>query len=38
MRYLKINTLEKGWYDKDEALLQAAFQLLIKKHSNVVMA
>jgi len=29
MRYLKINTLEKGWYDKDEILLHAAFQLLI---------
>ena len=29
MRYLKINTLEKGWYDKDEVLLHAAFQLLI---------
>jgi len=29
MRYLKIHTLEKGWYDKDELLLHAAFQLLI---------
>jgi len=29
MRYLKINTLEKGWYDKDEVLLHSAFQLLI---------
>jgi len=29
MRYLKINTLEKGWYDKNEVLLHAAFQLLI---------
>jgi hypothetical protein len=29
MRYLKIHTLEKGWYDKDEVLLHAAFQLLI---------
>ena len=28
MRYLKIRTLEKGWYDKDEELLHAAFQLL----------
>ena len=28
MRYLKINTLGKGWYDKDEVLLHAAFQLL----------
>jgi hypothetical protein len=28
MRYLKINTLEKGWGDKDEVLLHAAFQLL----------
>jgi hypothetical protein len=29
MRYLKINTLEKGWYGKDEVLLHAAFQLLM---------
>ena len=29
MRYLKIHTLEKGWCDKDEVLLHAAFQLLI---------
>ena len=29
MRYLKVHTLEKGWYDKDEVLLHAAFQLLI---------
>jgi hypothetical protein len=29
MRSLKIHTLEKGWYDKDEVLLHAAFQLLI---------
>jgi len=29
MRYLKIHTLEKGWYDKDEVLLHAAFQLVI---------
>jgi len=29
MRYLKIHTLEKGWCDKDEILLHAAFQLLI---------
>ena len=29
MRYLKINTLEKGWYDKDQVLLHGAFQLLI---------
>lgn len=28
MRYLKIHTLEKGWCDKDEVLLHAAFQLL----------
>ena len=28
MRYLKIQTLEKGWYDKDQVLLHAAFQLL----------
>ena len=29
MRYLKIHTLEKGWCDKDEILLHAAFQLLV---------
>lgn len=28
MKYLKIKTLEKGWHDKDEMLLHAAFQLL----------
>lgn len=28
MKYLKIKTLEKGWHDKDEVLLHAAFQLL----------
>lgn len=28
MKYLKIKTLEKGWHDKDEILLHAAFQLL----------
>jgi hypothetical protein len=26
---LKINTLKKGWHDKDEILLHAAFQLLV---------
>lgn len=29
MRYLKIHSLERGRYDKDELLLHAAFQLLI---------
>ena len=28
MIYLKIQTLDKGWHDKDEILLHAAFQLL----------
>lgn len=28
MKYLKIKTLEKGWHDKDNVLLHAAFQLL----------
>jgi hypothetical protein len=28
MRYLRIHTLEKRWYDKDEVFLHAAFQLL----------
>jgi len=28
MKRLKITTLSKGWYDKDEILLHAAFQLL----------
>jgi hypothetical protein len=28
MKRLKITTLEKGWHDKDELLLHAAFQLL----------
>src|SRR3989338_10752837 len=26
---LKIDTLKKGWHDKDEILLHAAFQLLV---------
>ncbi|HKZ86717.1 MAG TPA: hypothetical protein VJ793_24060 [Anaerolineae bacterium] len=29
MKYLKIHTLDKGWHDKDEILLHAAFQLLV---------
>jgi len=29
MELLKIQTLEKGWCDKDEVLLHAAFQLLV---------
>jgi len=29
MKYLKIQTLEKGWHDKDEIFLHAAFQLLV---------
>ena len=29
MIVLKINTLKKGWHDKDEILLHAAFQVLI---------
>jgi len=29
MKYLKIHSLEKGWHDKDEILLHAAFQLLV---------
>ena len=28
MKRLKIATLDKGWHDKDEILLHAAFQLL----------
>ncbi len=28
MKYLKISTLDKGWYDKDELLLHAVFQIL----------
>jgi hypothetical protein len=28
MKRLKITTLDKGWRDKDEVLLHAAFQLL----------
>ena len=28
MKRLKITTLDKGWHDKDEVLLHAAFQLL----------
>jgi len=28
MKYLKIETLEKGWHDKDEILLHVAFQIL----------
>ncbi|MBF0548584.1 MAG: hypothetical protein HQM08_29405 [Candidatus Riflebacteria bacterium] len=28
MKLLKIYSLEKGWCDKDEVLLHAAFQLL----------
>ncbi len=29
MKYLKIRTLDKGWHDKDNVLLHAAFQLLV---------
>jgi hypothetical protein len=29
MRYLKIETLDKGWQDRDEILLHAAFQVLV---------
>jgi len=30
MKYLKIHTLDRGkWYDKDEVLLHATFQLLV---------
>jgi hypothetical protein len=29
MKVLKINTLEKGWCDKDEMMLHAVFQLLV---------
>jgi hypothetical protein len=29
MKRLKITTLDTGWYDKDEVLLHAAFQLLV---------
>ncbi|MFT5368682.1 MAG: hypothetical protein ACI8V2_003649 [Candidatus Latescibacterota bacterium] len=29
MRKLKIHTLNKGWCDKDEVLLHAAFQILV---------
>lgn len=28
MKYVKIHSLEKGWHDKDEVLLHAAFQVL----------
>ena len=28
MKRLNIHTLDKGWYDKDDVLLHAAFQLL----------
>jgi len=29
MKTLKIQTLEKGWYDRDEILLHASFQILV---------
>lgn len=29
MKILKIHALERGWHDKDEILLPAAFQLLV---------
>ena len=29
MKPLKIQTLEKGWYDRDEILLHASFQILV---------
>ncbi len=29
MKYLKINTLEKGWQDQDKIMLHAAFQTLV---------
>jgi hypothetical protein len=29
MKILKINTLEKGWSDRDHLLLHASFQILV---------
>lgn len=29
MKILKIHTLEKGWCDRDQIMLHAAFQLLV---------
>ena len=29
MKILKIHTLDKGWHDRDEVLLHAAFQILV---------
>jgi hypothetical protein len=29
MRYLKIETLDKGWCDRDQVFLHAAFQILV---------
>ncbi len=29
MKLLKITTLDKGWYDRDDILLHAAFQVLV---------
>lgn len=29
MKYLKIDTLDKGWHDRDEILLHASFQVLV---------
>jgi hypothetical protein len=29
MKLLKIHTLDKGWHDRDEVLLYAAFQILV---------
>ena len=34
MKTLKIQTLEKGWHDKDEILLHAAFQTLVDYMEN----
>jgi len=29
MKYVRIHTLEKGWHDRDNILLHAAFQILV---------
>lgn len=40
MKYLKINSLDKGWCDKDYLLLYAAFQILVdfieKEHVKTI--
>jgi hypothetical protein len=35
MKILKIQTLEKGWCDRDHIMLHAAYDLALKRHWRV---